>query len=218
MKFLKSVLTYFVCAAALAAGVLPSHCAQNNEEKSTVRVGISNQGFSSYEYTNASFSSDEEILITDMASNSHASVKNGKIINVIIKDSKFEISADDEIILQDLEGSIVLAPKEKIAIEGLNRKGMPAYYKGMIELVPLKNGKFNIVNVLDGQSYLKGVVPNEMPVSFGLEALKAQAIAARNYANRPQSAYKNYDICDSTACQVYYGANSQTAQIGRAHV
>ena len=82
----------------------------------------------------------------------------------------------------------------------------------MIELkaaYPENRGKFNIINVLDAQSYLKGVVPNEMPVSFGLNALKAQAVAARNYANRPQNVYKNYDICDSTACQVYYGANSE---------
>ena len=79
-------------------------------------------------------------------------------------------------------------------MKNLNRKGNPAYYRGMIELQaahPGNKGKFNIINVLDTQTYLKGVVPNEMPVSFGLNALKAQAVAARNYANRPQNVYKN---------------------------
>ena len=51
---------------------------------------------------------------------------------------------------------------------------------------------------------------------FRSNALKAQAVAARNYANRPQNVYKNYDICDSTACQVYYGANSENPISDRA--
>jgi peptidoglycan hydrolase-like amidase len=56
-------------------------------------------------------------------------------------------------------------------------------------------------------NYLRGVVPNEMPVSFGLEALKAQSVAARNYAYNANIS-PNYDVSDSTASQVYYGVNS----------
>ena len=75
-------------------------------------------------------------------------------------------------------GSVVVRNVE----DGAVVKGNPAKYKGMIEIRTSKsNNGFNIVNVLDIDNYLRGVVPNEMPVSFGLEALKAQAIAARNY-------------------------------------
>ncbi len=181
----------------------------SQEEKTTLRVGISNQNFSSYEHESAKFSSDEEILIVDLASNTQFKVQGDKIINIKIDDGNFKITADGEILTKEAKGPVVLTPKKKIALVELNRKGMPAYYSGLIELKSVKPNKFNIINVLDLQTYLKGVVPNEMPVSFGLEALKAQAIAARNYANRPQNAYKNYDVCDSTACQVYYGINSQ---------
>ena len=67
-----------------------------------------------------------------------------------------------------------------------------------------------IVNELPLEKYLRGVVPNELnPATFGqLEALKAQAVAARTYIQRNLGQYKNegYDICATDACQVYFGA------------
>ena len=57
------------------------------------------------------------------------------------------------------------------------------------------------------------MVPNELsPSTFGeLEALKAQAVAARTYivANLGQSREEGYDICDTDACQVYLGAGTE---------
>lgn len=64
--------------------------------------------------------------------------------------------------------------------------------------------------MIEVEEYLKGVVPNEMPVSFGLEALKAQSVAARNYVLSPRTkASSNYDVVDSVASQVYFGANTE---------
>ncbi len=203
MKFLSRVFLFLI---AFLAFFLPVFA---QDEKTTIRVGISNQGFSTFEHNSVKFSSPDETLIVDMAQNSQFKVKENQLVSIKMADGVFKILADGEVLSKDAKGPIVLTPKEKIGIVELNRKGTPAYYSGLIELVATKNDKFNIINVLDLQTYLKGVVPNEMPVSFGLEALKAQAVAARNYANRPQNAYKNYDVCDSTACQVYYGMNSQ---------
>ncbi|WP_300385572.1 stage II sporulation protein D [Clostridium sp.] len=57
------------------------------------------------------------------------------------------------------------------------------------------------------ESYVKSVVSGEMPVSFDIEALKAQAIAARTFVSSrkltPCSQGKGADVCDSTHCQVY---------------
>ncbi|HYT11097.1 MAG TPA: SpoIID/LytB domain-containing protein [Mycobacteriales bacterium] len=65
-----------------------------------------------------------------------------------------------------------------------------------------------VVDRLPMESYLAGVVPRESPASWPMQALRAQAIAARTYAyaavRSPRSA--RYDLCDSTACQVYGGA------------
>jgi SpoIID/LytB domain protein len=96
-----------------------------------------------------------------------------------------------------------------LGVEGLKRAGSQALYRGHFEIVRAGD-KFNLVNVIEVEEYLKGVVPNEMPVSFGLEALKAQSVAARNYVLSPRvKASPNYDVVDSVAAQVYFGANTE---------
>jgi len=57
------------------------------------------------------------------------------------------------------------------------------------------------IRTMDMEEYLKHVVPYEMPASWPLEALKAQAVAARSYALAYLSAHTS--ICITTACQVY---------------
>ena len=98
------------------------------------------------------------------------------------------------------------------------RKGIPALYHGAFEIVQSGNREgFYLVNLVELQEYLKGVVPNEMPVSFGLEALKAQAVAARNYVLTPRTqAYKEFSVVDSVASQVYFGANTEDELATRA--
>ncbi len=50
-----------------------------------------------------------------------------------------------------------------------------------------------------------------MPVRFGLEALKAQAVAARNYVLMPRTRTAQFDVDDSVASQVYYGAGTESS-------
>lgn len=180
------------------------------EEKTTLRVGISNNSFSTYEHSAASFMSGDNLSVIDMSTGDKTDVDAYSSIDARMTNGLFFINIDNKNIIKEAKGPVVISGPSKIGIINLKRKGTPAYYLGMIELKQVNEDKFNIINVLAMQDYLKGVIPNEMPVSFGFEALKAQAVAARNYANRPNDVYKNYDVCDSTACQVYYGANSQT--------
>lgn len=58
------------------------------------------------------------------------------------------------------------------------------------------------------EDYLKGVVPYEMSDSFPLEALKAQAIAARSYALKGIRTDRDFDVYDNTNDQVYRGLNA----------
>ncbi len=179
------------------------------DEKKVVRVGISNQNFSTWEHINAKFSSNDFIKIIDMSQTAQIEpIEPLKTIEVMMDDSLFNIYIDNELKYEKLNGPLLLSSNDDLQILELNRKGIPAKYKGMIELRHCKNGiRFHIINVIDMQNYLRGVVSNEMPISFGLEALKAQSVAARNYAaNAKISDY--YDVVDSTASQVYYGVNS----------
>lgn len=79
-------------------------------------------------------------------------------------------------------------------------------YYGQLEFVKLKNG-IAIINDIDIEKYLYSVIPSEMPESYGVEALKVQAICARTYAysHLNNNKYKKYgaNIDDSISYQVY---------------
>ena len=63
------------------------------------------------------------------------------------------------------------------------------------------------VNVLPLDSYLQGVVPQEVPALWHPHAVRAQTIAARTYAayERAHPIARHYQICDTGHCQVYGG-------------
>ena len=86
-------------------------------------------------------------------------------------------------------------------------------YRGILEVRAGTPGTVTVINILNLEDYLRGVVPNELsPTAFAeLEALKAQAVAARTYAlrNMGQFAAKGYDICATPACQVYRGKSTE---------
>jgi SpoIID/LytB domain protein len=83
-------------------------------------------------------------------------------------------------------------------------------YPGTVDIFPEKNRTFQIVNCLPLETYLRGVVPNELvnnPTSDEFQACMAQAIAARNYAffrmKKPDSS--DFDVYSDTRDQVYSG-------------
>ena len=93
-------------------------------------------------------------------------------------------------------------------------------YRGKIEIFPNAQGRLTVVNTLDLETYLRGVVPKEMGAwEFpALEALKAQAVAARTYAfaNRGKRAKDGFDLVDTVADQVYGGRDGEQALTDRA--
>src|SRR4051812_10650494 len=95
----------------------------------------------------------------------------------------------------------------------LNGRG----YRGSLRVLKLGPAKVRIVNVVDLDLYLRGVVPSEMPKSWALEALKAQAVAARSYALSHLHAGGGFDLYPDTRDQVYLGipheAPSPTAAV-----
>jgi len=86
-------------------------------------------------------------------------------------------------------------------------------YHGALEVFGNIRRTLNLVNELPLEEYLRGVVPNELsPVTFAqIEALKAQAVAARTYIQRNLGQFKDegYDVCATDACQVYFGARTE---------
>ena len=80
-------------------------------------------------------------------------------------------------------------------------------YDGKL-LIRRENGnRLSVINRLDIESYLCGVLPYEMSSGWPIEALKAQAVAARNYVINNLNRHKlsGFDLCNTTHCQVYRG-------------
>ena len=83
-------------------------------------------------------------------------------------------------------------------------------YRGALELRH-KSGGLTAVNIVPVDGYLRSVVPEEMPVDWPAEAIKAQSVAARSFAlaSRGRHASEGYDLCTTTHCQIYTGTAAE---------
>ena len=83
----------------------------------------------------------------------------------------------------------------------------PDLYIGSLRLQPNAYGTYTLVNQVPIETYLRGVVPNEIGPGAPYAAVEAQTILARTYAlrNVRRFAIDNYELCADTHCQVYKG-------------
>lgn len=134
---------------------------------------------------------DFDIYFSDDFSINGKEITNKKKINVKYIDNKIYIDNDE-------------VEKVDISNKGIMTIGNNKYYGDLY--IKQVDSKLQIVNFIDIEKYLLGVVPYEMPSSFPLEALKAQTVIARSYAqtniNRNK---KDFDLYDDTRSQVYAG-------------
>ena len=91
------------------------------------------------------------------------------------------------------------------------------WYRGFF-IIYNRGGQLVVINHVDIEDYIRGVVPSEMPSSWNCEAHKAQAIAARSYAlaNLGKRASCGYDLKDTPEDQAYGGASAESAGTNNA--
>ncbi len=91
-------------------------------------------------------------------------------------------------------------------------------YRGDIVILRSADGTLSAINVLDVESYLKGVLVHEISPKWPIDAIKAQAIAARTYAlyQKEICVHKPYDLVADTSSQVYGGFSSEKNKTNRA--
>lgn len=167
-----------------------------------IRVLLMNTGFQSIFHPSVTFTADTGAVLTY-----------GK------KEKKLE--AGESLTIEPgskylKEGRLKVQPETedgRILISSISRnQGTPAYC-GTIEIKEEAEG-LTIVNDLYLEDYLKTVVSSEMPASYELEALKAQAVCARTYAYRQilGNSYSQYGahVDDSTNFQVYNNTEEST--------
>ena len=113
--------------------------------------------------------------------------------------------------------SITLRPQEKKPLWEMQTVINGKTYCGGAE-IRLINGTLTVIGLVSAEDYLRCVLPEEMPVDWPEEALKAQAVAARTFAlkNRKRHEREGYDLCNSTHCQVYGGIASISPSTDKA--
>src|SRR5262245_32058248 len=200
---MRRLATLFISLPLLAASIGP-----REQAEPTVRIGLNQNAGTVTIRSSQAFA---------VESNRTRSAKFTPIVSV---DPAAKTVTKDDLqyrMLVELEGGKMLAlpmtSKVRLEPAGAWMEFDNRSYRGILEVFGNARNSFTVVNELPMEEYLLGVVPNELgPTTFGkLEALKAQAVAARTYIVRNMGQYRRdgFDICNTDACQVYFGAGTE---------
>ncbi len=93
-------------------------------------------------------------------------------------------------------------------------------YRGGFQYFRRTGGNLSVINMVELEDYVNGVICYEMGREWPLEALKSQAMCARTYVLKSLNKHSShgFDICTSTGCQVYHGMGSGKADYGPSQV
>jgi stage II sporulation protein D len=129
-------------------------------------------------------------------------------------DGKYKVTAGS--LVQTFNAPVTFKPLSGlIATVTADDWGKTGKYRGVIRVLHTSSG-FTLINKLPMESYLRGVVPHEMSASWPLEALKAQACAARAYAERSRNPGEAFDVYCTTRDQAYSGVRVEAAATNNA--
>lgn len=176
----------------------------------TIRVGITTKGHKSLDHSIVSFTSHSKATLTNSwmnmkldASDKVKIESNGKRMIIYVNGKKRA---------ETIQGVKYDSKNDKVIVTSLrrgHRKTMYPVYRGTLEIKLSKTNPnaLRVINEVKMEDYLLQVLPSEMPESFGLEALKAQAVAARTYALNDyfNSRFKKegFHVIDDTRSQMY---------------
>ncbi len=176
----------------------------------TIRVGITTKGHKSLDHSIVSFTSHSKATLTNSwmnmkldASDKVKIESNGKRMIIYVNGKKRA---------ETVQGVKYDSKNDKVIVTSLrrgHRKTMYPVYRGTLEIKLSKTNPnaLRVINEVKMEDYLLQVLPSEMPESFGLEALKAQAVAARTYALNDyfNSRFKKegFHVIDDTRSQMY---------------
>lgn len=164
-------------------------------EIKNIRVLIKNTNYSSEYHEQVIFTSDKDFT-----------VRYGKTEKEYKKGQKVTIDTSNDMFQKNKYIKVIPKNEGKVSILSIKRNGKNPEYRGTMEIRKKSKGLV-VINELELEKYLYGVIGSEMPVSYGQEALKVQAICARSYAYK-QFIYSDCGslgahVDDSVSYQVY---------------
>lgn len=210
---MKKIVACLLSICILGAGLLVFHPQTANAASSysTIRVKLTIG-----EPTSVTFTVDGEYSLVQ---NSRVDILRGST-TVAISGSNMKITNNG--ITTVVPGNTITLKQHAISAAGNNV--ITLYHPGTNHKATLsylgdmqfknRGGGIEVVNILPLEQYLYGVVPHEMGNSYNLEALKAQAVAARSYAlsKFTKDPQPNWEVNDTPTYQIYKGYNPGNAR------
>ncbi|MEH7379507.1 SpoIID/LytB domain-containing protein [Bacillus sp. JJ1533] len=187
----------------------------------TMRVGIMTTNFASVDHDTIVLSSQAGLEIVDKIAEETFSIPANEKVTFTPSENEIMVTnASGEVLYTTQNRLYANTDKDsKIKVENITRASGDPSYRGFFEITTSPTGdKLNLINEVDFEQYLYQVVPSEMPAYFGLNALKAQAVAARTYAIgdylSDRFAKDGFFVLDSVMSQVYNNTpeNAATTQ------
>ena len=163
-KILSGRWKVFLCAIFFVfALTFNSVYALNNFD--VVRVGITDNKFQNVLRQDITLYGTAECNLCDKATK--------RIITKITPDTDIIIRQSERGLIITIgetsrlfQDVVLICPQGLLGVRGLTRKGLPALYHGAFEIVQKDETGFYLVNIVEIQEYLKGVVPNEMRLLY----------------------------------------------------
>ena len=208
---MKRMFSMLLCAVLLVGciGTMPAFAADSNTR---LRVGLTISGASTFaapQLENASgYSTGYTVGTVSGTAFSGSTAITSSALTIKLVNDAFQVS--------DTNSGTVLyasaAGADHIAIRPNSTLTWFKGYKWYGDFVYRRasNGSITVINYVGVEDYVKGVLPYEIDPSWPAEAQKAQAVCARSFALGTHKHGDEYDLCNTTNCQVYLGANRAT--------
>lgn len=176
-----------------------------------VRVAISTGDFTKIEHEEIHFSPTSRLYIEERGTGRGFNIEKGEVIKAFVQEGDLHLTDSEGNVWRfEQNVNIHADPGGMIQIDSFQRgttlKFYPQY-RGRFELTLVDEKHFLAINEISLEEYLYQVVPSEMIYTWPLEALKAQAVAARTYAVAQviysRRGHLGYHVSDNTNSQVY---------------
>ena len=210
---MKRVLSMLLCAATMLACLclVPASAVDTSV---TLRVGLTISGantFADPKLENvAGQPTGYTIGTMDGTTFSGGTAISGTQLTIRLVNNAFQVSdtATGAVLYTSAPGAdhIAIRPNSELTwFKGYQWHGDFVYRRA-------SDGNITVINYVGLEDYVKGVLPYEIDPDWPAEAQKAQAVCARSFAlGTSKHASSGYDLCNTTNCQVYLGANRATA-------
>ena len=211
---MKRILSMLLCAAALVGclSVAPASAVDTVDTDVTLRVGLTIGGANTFAERKLENVSGEPTGYTIGTMNgtsfSGGTSVSASQLTIKLVSGAFQVTdtATGKVLYTSAAGAdhIAIHPNSHLTwFKGYQWHGDFVYRRA-------SDGNITVINYVGLEDYVKGVLPYEIDPDWPAEAQKAQAVCARSFALGTSKHNEYYELCNTTNCQVYLGANRAT--------